>query len=201
MLATSRLILPDFVETMRLKLKCEDKDELIVTPFADNLVYATKSSSFLGCCMLGDFCDALAAERDVPEYLTSVPYCVHKIDSSTPVQALLVQGKAPVMWKFYPYWGRKPDVAVAYAEGKICFSVPGSEKQANEFMVELRSGKRPTIVAIVKPIADGQSLTGNCAGCFKFGFLKRCARCQQVSYCSRECQKAHWKLHKLQCNK
>ncbi|GAD95501.1 hypothetical protein PMAA_027550 [Paecilomyces variotii No. 5] len=30
--------------------------------------------------------------------------------------------------------------------------------------------------------------------------LKRCARCQATMYCSRECQKAHWKAaHKSQC--
>ncbi|KAL1849030.1 hypothetical protein Plec18170_007689 [Paecilomyces lecythidis] len=29
--------------------------------------------------------------------------------------------------------------------------------------------------------------------------LKRCARCQTTLYCSRECQKAHWKTHKISC--
>jgi len=28
------------------------------------------------------------------------------------------------------------------------------------------------------------------------GSLKRCAKCHVGSYCSRECQKAHWKVHK-----
>ncbi|KAG0306027.1 hypothetical protein BGZ98_003090 [Dissophora globulifera] len=31
--------------------------------------------------------------------------------------------------------------------------------------------------------------------------LKRCARCQTAQYCSRECQKDHWKTHKLICTK
>ena len=26
-----------------------------------------------------------------------------------------------------------------------------------------------------------------------------CARCRQINYCSKECQKAHWKAHKILC--
>ena len=42
-----------------------------------------------------------------------------------------------------------------------------------------------------------------CAAC---GFnskkeLRRCARCHGVSYCSRACQKHHWKVHKAECKK
>ena len=31
--------------------------------------------------------------------------------------------------------------------------------------------------------------------------LKKCANCGQVRYCSRECQKKHWKEHKTDCHK
>ena len=31
--------------------------------------------------------------------------------------------------------------------------------------------------------------------------LKRCAKCQSEHYCSRECQKADWKVHKMVCGK
>ena len=31
--------------------------------------------------------------------------------------------------------------------------------------------------------------------------LSRCGRCKQVAYCSVECQKAHWKVHKKSCKK
>jgi hypothetical protein len=30
--------------------------------------------------------------------------------------------------------------------------------------------------------------------------LKRCARCEKAWYCSAECQKAHWKAHKKECD-
>jgi hypothetical protein len=29
--------------------------------------------------------------------------------------------------------------------------------------------------------------------------LKKCSRCESVRYCSAECQKAHWKIHKPDC--
>jgi hypothetical protein len=37
-----------------------------------------------------------------------------------------------------------------------------------------------------------------CAICGKDA-INRCSKCNQVSYCSRECQKTDWKSHKLEC--
>ncbi|KAK5452049.1 hypothetical protein LTS15_007772 [Exophiala xenobiotica] len=31
--------------------------------------------------------------------------------------------------------------------------------------------------------------------------LKRCGRCQKVSYCSKECQTSHWPQHKAGCRR
>jgi hypothetical protein len=64
------------VEYLSKQLSCEPKDELVVVPFCDSYIYATKSSSFLGCCILGDICG-------IPEqpdgYITKRPYCIDKI--------------------------------------------------------------------------------------------------------------------------
>jgi hypothetical protein len=42
-----------------------------------------------------------------------------------------------------------------------------------------------------------------CALCTQSGSsveLKRCVNCPDTYYCSRECQRQHWKIHKKQCN-
>ncbi len=31
--------------------------------------------------------------------------------------------------------------------------------------------------------------------------LSKCGQCSQAAYCSRGCQKAHWKIHKKVCEK
>lgn len=38
-----------------------------------------------------------------------------------------------------------------------------------------------------------------CGKCGKGGKNKQCARCHKVAYCSRECQRLHWKVHKSSC--
>lgn len=38
-----------------------------------------------------------------------------------------------------------------------------------------------------------------CAHCYKPSCTDRCALCKKVYYCSQECQKAHWIIHKNNC--
>ena len=40
-----------------------------------------------------------------------------------------------------------------------------------------------------------------CAGCGAANrSLRRCGRCRSVHYCSRECQRGHWSIHRFQCS-
>jgi hypothetical protein len=40
-----------------------------------------------------------------------------------------------------------------------------------------------------------------CIGCEGPAAATRCSRCKFAYYCSAECQKDHWPLHKLSCKK
>ncbi len=39
----------------------------------------------------------------------------------------------------------------------------------------------------------------HCSNCNNTSTLSACGRCNSVSYCSRECQCAHWRQHKTAC--
>jgi hypothetical protein len=42
----------------------------------------------------------------------------------------------------------------------------------------------------------------NCIQCGKTpSEVKKCGRCRKTRYCSRKCQKKHWKIHKIECQK
>ena len=56
-----------------------------------------------------------------------------------------------------------------------------------------------SVFATMAPINAAGS-KGRCAHCGKScGQMKKCAACGKVRYCSRECQKKHWKHHKPNC--
>lgn len=38
-----------------------------------------------------------------------------------------------------------------------------------------------------------------CANCGAVTGVKRCSGCLEIYYCSTECQKFHWTIHKVQC--
>ncbi|XP_076435618.1 uncharacterized protein LOC143275422 [Babylonia areolata] len=52
---------------------------------------------------------------------------------------------------------------------------------------------------------DGSSADGHFKTCQKCGIqrleMKKCGSCQQVTYCSRDCQRADWKTHRDTCRK
>ena len=50
-----------------------------------------------------------------------------------------------------------------------------------------------------EPKLDEKLCVAGCAKCGKGGKNKKCARCHKIEYCSRECQRLHWKAHKPNC--
>ena len=55
---------------------------------------------------------------------------------------------------------------------------------------------RETLKRICNQDMSGQQ---SCYACDKEGNMKRCSRCQHAFYCSKSCQKRHWKRHKPNC--
>lgn len=49
-----------------------------------------------------------------------------------------------------------------------------------------------------KELLKVYSKNNNCINCNKKG-SGNCSRCKSVNYCSKECQKEHWKVHKSNC--
>ena len=60
---------------------------------------------------------------------------------------------------------------------------------------------KPKAAAAAGPVPPTEAvpLDDHCALCGKGGAKSKCADCRQVSYCSRDCQKTHWKTHKSVC--
>jgi MYND finger len=61
-----------------------------------------------------------------------------------------------------------------------------------------RNAKAKKAVAAAESSKNGQGEPA-CFQCGKTTEVKRCANCQSAWYCSRDCQKAHWKVHKRTC--
>ena len=96
--------------------------------------------------------------------------------------------------------------------------LPESDKEAVKWIqkaADQGSAEAQQILEALKPIihskeaasvssSELKSSSSTPTGCAKCGIitpnLRACSRCKVVSYCSKECQAAHWKLgHKAAC--
>jgi hypothetical protein len=98
---------------------------------------------------------------------------------------------------------------------------PASWQRAITMEFSTRTPRQRALKALVDqgvPIVQATIMVGNrqddnfvnakkrrCGACRKeepiFGKYSRCGKCRKEFYCSRDCQAAHWKLHKNVCGK
>lgn len=52
----------------------------------------------------------------------------------------------------------------------------------------------------VSNLVAQEEISRFCAQCSKPNCTKRCSECKNIYYCSKECQKNHWNVHKKNCN-
>ena len=74
-----------------------------------------------------------------------------------------------------------------------------SQDQIDEFNQSIKDGIETALPKCGKCLKP-QGLKEECEkDNEKVKKLSLCSRCQRISYCSKECQKLHWPLHKLVC--
>lgn len=193
-----RLALPSFVDELHKKLNISSQEELIVIPFSESVLYATRSGTPLGCCMLGDFADAFNTVHNTPSWCTSAPYRVRSVDRTSPELELVGRGIVPVLWEVYPFWGQEPTSALVMDDRLVRFPIPHSTEQANAFLDKLGNGFQPSAVEIKRHSTDKGSV-GPCAACFSWDCILEPCACGQVAYCDQSHAEAHRDLHSLVC--
>ncbi|KAK8088301.1 hypothetical protein PG997_003262 [Apiospora hydei] len=100
-------------------------------------------------------------------------------------------GKLPENYMNIPGWDLASRYAVRAAIS-LSFSVPFIEDIVNTDTLNFNQGMQD------------MAISEKCRSCGKTktatgGKLMQCARCKEVAYCSKECQKADWKKHRQEC--
>lgn len=66
--------------------------------------------------------------------------------------------------------------------------------------VKVRSDRRmPLFPDVLDGVYLSESEVHHCLECLAVDAKKKCGRCKNVYYCSEECQKKNWKMHKVYC--
>ena len=79
-------------------------------------------------------------------------------------------------------------------------------KKASDTLTRLKEFKdyvRPQIDTnpdeLRKTLQEAKTNPAQCVVCRKWSILSACSRCHLTVYCSRDCQKTHWKIHRQVC--
>lgn len=160
----------------------EDADEYIVTGI-DFMEYAADNGDADAMLMLG----LIFGSKD---------YGLYDMDKAQNYMELaLVRGELEA----YNY-------LVRILRAKMAARAALEDQNLENFEKLSQEDKEKLIRQLAKEAAPERIRHRQCANPFctkmeeKQGDFKRCGQCQRVSYCSRECQKAHWKAgHKAVC--
>ena len=160
-------------------------------------MFATKLSSFRGCCYLGDVCDPVAANENFPNRpLTLEKIVCERYDDSEIINLAVPICSALERWKLYCRHGDDAFSTLAIAaDGKLQYTVPRSEKSAHLN----NTGRRPLVIPILTTVFIDRWV--NCFHCLTFGYLLSVfSGCNQAHYCNnRDCQRLDWKTHRPKC--
>ncbi|KAF7375747.1 MYND-type domain-containing protein [Mycena sanguinolenta] len=131
---------------------------------------------------------------------------VRKFDSSTPI--FIVQYQHYERSKFYPGWAQNMAGATLQQQNLLARILRRNSKRIEPTYrpdgLEVGNGFDLSFLIPIGPLTlkdrGKHSTIEGCPNCGETAVdLKKCARCLGVSYCSRECQKNHWKAHRLLC--
>lgn len=89
----------------------------------------------------------------------------------------------------------KPDELLA----RFPFEALNPSSEIFEYFINLAYGIDSSLSAVSKKSGEPEDTPKYCAHCAQVGCTERCGGCKEVYYCSTECQKADWKVHKTQC--
>ncbi|GAQ85732.1 hypothetical protein KFL_002510090 [Klebsormidium nitens] len=184
--ALSRLILPRVIESCAEELRCS-ATSLVVIPMK-------KCEFFVGNCESMESVWWLAIQvQDNAEVLKSRGQLV----SSRPFRVThLRNDQGLVSLEPYPLLGGT--IGLGRWDGsvrRLMFPIPRTSKEL-ESTDPARDGR-----VFYTFIEESSFLSENCWNCRqKVSPLMKCANCQDVKYCSKECQKESWnKGHKFEC--
>ncbi|KAI1849675.1 hypothetical protein JX266_004624 [Neoarthrinium moseri] len=100
-------------------------------------------------------------------------------------------GQMPANFLSIPEWDVASKHAVRIAISPT-FSVPFVEDVLDTSPLKMKGKMEDLMVEKCRSCGKTKAANG--------GKLMACARCKEVSYCSKDCQKADWKKHRMECS-